>query len=524
MNWTTEAKLGFFIIVAFLVAVGLTLRFGHFHFAPKGSYRIYADFNSVDGLEKGTAVRIAGVRVGEVTDISLLPSGKAHVEMTIFNGLALPGDIHPIIFSNGFLGKLYIELVPGKSGKPIFKKKSRFPAERGRREEIFSKNLFVGWFGPSEAWAASPLQQQAGPPPPPASSAPASSSSPPADPGYVAPGSTLASPGETVSVNKLVRKLNKISDDIKAITGALRKAMGNKKGTEDLRKTLDNLKTLTDNLKDFTKNLKDKSPAILKKVDSIATKIDQGVGTVGQLVNNKDLYKKVNSAADHLDSILAKIDSGQGTIGQLVNNPDLYNNLNATLKKFSDLSHKSDQMVLDVSMKGYYFPRDSAADGFFTMDIYPRSDKFYRIQVVSSQLGNYTQSVPYTQVNGNYVAGPSQITQSNEAIKFSVEFGQKFDNFDVRAGMIENSFGVGTDVFLTDNLTFTFVLYNVGSYNPIAPNPFTRIYLNYTILNHIWVTAGWYNAFNQALSSPLVGGGIVFTDNTLKTLIAGHLP
>ena len=72
MNWTAEAKLGFFIVVAILVTVALTLRFGHFHLTPKGSYRIYADFRSVDGLEKGTAVRIAGVRVGEVTDITLL--------------------------------------------------------------------------------------------------------------------------------------------------------------------------------------------------------------------------------------------------------------------------------------------------------------------------------------------------------------------------------------------------------------------------------------------------------------------
>ncbi len=514
MNWTTEAKLGFFIVVAILVAVGLTLRFGHFHFTPKGSYRIYADFRSVDGLEKGTAVRIAGVRVGEVTDITLRSSGMAHVEMMIFDGLKLPADIHPVIFSNGFLGKLYIELVPGKSAKPIIKK-NRFLPDKGAHKKQSGISAALIWLAPSPAWG-DPIPPQVGPTLP--------STTQTEDPGYAQPGSTLASPGETVSVNRLVRKLNRIADDIKAITGALRRAMGNKKGTEDLKKTLDNLKALTDNLREFTKNLKDKSPAILKKVNSIATKIDQGVGTVGQLVNNKDLYNKVNSAAGHLDSILAKIDSGQGTIGQLVNNPDLYNNLNATLKKFSDLSHKSDQMVLDVSMKGYYFPRDAAADGFLTLQIFPRSDKFYEIQVVSSQLGNYNQTVPYTQVNGNYIAGPSQVTQNNYAIKFSVEFGQRFNNFDVRAGMIENSFGVGTDVFLTDNLTFTFVLYNIGSYDPIAPNPFTRMYLNYTILNHIWLTAGWYNAFNQNLSSPLVGGGIVFSDNTLKTLIAGHLP
>ncbi|MCL4462159.1 MAG: MlaD family protein [Nitrospirae bacterium] len=519
MNWTTEAKLGFFIVVAILVAIGLTLRFGHFHFTPRGSYRIYADFRSVDGLEKGTAVRIAGVRVGEVTDITLRSSGMAHVEMMIFNGLKLPDDIHPVIFSNGFLGKLYIELVPGKSARPIIKKERLFRDRRNSPPSMRRWAAFSSWILPSYAWG-DPVQPQVGPTLPKTSQ----SSSQPGDPGYVQPGTTLSSPGETVSVNRLVRKLNRIADDIKAISGALRRAMGNKKGTEDLKKTLDNLKALTDNLREFTKNLKDKSPAILNKVDSIATKIDKGVGTVGQLVNNRDLYNKVDSAAGHLDSILAKIDSGQGTVGQLVNNPDLYNNLNATLKKFSDLSHKSDQMVLDVSMKGYYFPRDAAADGFLTLQIFPRSDKFYEIQVVSSQLGNYNQTVPYTQVNGNFIAGPSQVTQNNYAIKFSVEFGQRFNNFDVRAGMIENSFGVGTDVFLTDNLTFTFVLYNIGSYDPIAPNPFTRMYLNYTILNHIWLTAGWYNAFNQNLSSPLVGGGIVFSDNTLKTLIAGHLP
>ncbi|MHB8542558.1 MAG: MlaD family protein [Leptospirales bacterium] len=525
MKWTSEAKLGFFIVIAFLAAVLLTLRFGHYHFQPKGSYRIYADFKSVDGLEKGTAVRIAGVKVGEVTGISLLASGYAHVEMTIFGGLGLPSDVHPVIYSNGFLGKIYIELVPGKSGE-LFKKTgfhgfgvwSFFRKLKLEKNQIFS--LKNAWADPIPT---SPNQSGSAPP----SSTPDQAGEIPGEnttPKYISPGSTLPKPGETVSINQLIQKLSRIADDIKAVTGSLRRAVGTNKGEVDLKKTLDNLATLTENLKKFTEDLKNRSPAILKKVDSIASKIDQGVGSVGQLVNNKDLYQKADSAAAHLDSILSKIDSGQGTIGQLVNNPDVYNNLNKTLKKFSDLSHKSDQMVLDVSMYGFYFPRIKSADGFFTLDLYPRSDKFYRIQVVSSLLGNFAQSVPYTLVNGNYVAGPTQVTQTNAAIKFSVEFGQRFGNFDVRAGLIENSFGIGTDVFLTKNLKFTFTLYNIGSYNPVAPSPFSRAYFTYTVLNHIWLVAGYYNAFNQSIASPLVGGGLTFTDNTLKYLIAGHLP
>ncbi len=541
MKWTTEARLGVFIVVAVVSAVLLTLRFGHYHIQPKGSYRIYADFKSVDGLEKGTTVNIAGVKVGEVTNITLTPNGMAHVEITIFSGLRIPEDVHPIIYSNGFLGNIYIELVPGTSGAPFRKTGFLLKKKQDRGTDL---GLLTDWL-PTPAWA-DPV-----PPPPanstpgtsaPSSPVPASSGSgsevpvsspalalPPTNPptqsgGFVAPNATLENRGETVSVNRLIRKLNKIADDIKAITGSLRGAVGTEKGKEDLKKTLDNLAALTDNLRDFTKNLKDKSPDILNRIDSIANKIDTGVGTIGQLVNNQDLYNKVNSAAGHLNSILAKIDSGQGTIGKLVNDPEVYNNLNKTLKKLSGATNKADRMVLNVWMRGFYYTRSATADGFFDLDLYPRADKFYRIQVVSSQAGNYSQTVPYTLVNGQYVPGPSQVTQSNSAIQFSVEFGQRFDNFDIRAGLIQNSFGVGTDVFLTKNLTFTFTLYNIGSYNPVTPNPYSRIFLTYTILNHIWINAGYYNAFNQSVASPLIGGGLTFNDNTLKYLIAGHLP
>ena len=142
MNWTAEAKLGFFIVVAILVTVALTLRFVHFHLTPKGSYRIYADFRSVDGLEKGTAVRIAGVRVGEVTDITLRSSGMAHVEMMIFDGLKLPADIHPVIFSNGFFGKALYRTGSREISEAYHQEKSFFSGSRQREKRVRKKFIF----------------------------------------------------------------------------------------------------------------------------------------------------------------------------------------------------------------------------------------------------------------------------------------------------------------------------------------------------------------------------------------------
>jgi len=511
MKTPAETRLGLFVLVGIGVIAFLSLRLGHTKMRPENSFVFYADFASVDGLEKGTDVEVAGVKVGEVNDIALSPKGLARVKMLVSKKLVLPADAKAIIFSNGFLGKMYIEIEPGPSGiRPFMSPASIREGRKDPSEGLFSFLEVPEAYGGEEPSAS--------PPPSPGANA----AGLPA--GTLPPGAILPTPGTTVSVNRLVKKLNKIANDIQAVTHSLKGSLGTPEGKEELKRTLKHLDELTANLKDFTVSLKKKSPDILNKVDSIADKIDNGVGTIGSLVNKNDVYDNADQSLAHLNSILKKIDEGQGTIGKLVNNPDVYDNLSKTLKKLSGATNKADRMALNVWMRGFYMPRAGTSEGFFTLDLYPRSDKFYRIQVISTTNPYYTQTTPYTQINGNYVAGPTQVTGSTQGIKFSVEFGEKFGDFDVRAGLIQNSFGVGADYQIMKNLFLTFTLYNIGTYDPMTPNPYSRIFLTYTILNHIWLNAGYYNAFNSSVASPLVGGGIILNDSTLKYLIAGHLP
>jgi phospholipid/cholesterol/gamma-HCH transport system substrate-binding protein len=511
MKTPAETRLGLFVVVGIGIIAFLSLRLGHHKMKPANSSVFYAEFNSVDGLEKGTDVEVAGVKVGEVDDITLSTVGKAKVKMLVKKNLVLPSDAKAIIFSNGFLGKVYIEIEQGPSGIRPHMKPTDFREGRNRIEGIASL------LAPSEAFAGQEEGAKST-----AAPSPASASEDPS--GALLPGATLSTPGTTVSVNRLVKKLNRIAKDIQAVTRSLKGSIGTPEGKEELKRTLKHLDELTANLKDFTVSLKKKSPDILKKVDSIAGKIDNGVGTIGSLVNKNDVYQSADQSLSHLNSILKKIDDGQGTIGKLVNNPDVYDNLSKTLKKLSGATNKADRMALNIWMRGFYMPRAGTSEGFFTLDLYPRSDKFYRIQVVTTTNPYFTQTTPYTQINGNYVAGPTQVTGTTQGIKFSVEFGEKFGDFDVRAGLIQNSFGVGADYQIFKNLFLTFTLYNIGTYDPMTPNPYSRIFLTYTLLNHIWINAGYYNAFNSSVASPLVGGGIILSDSTLKYLIAGHLP
>ena len=77
-------------------------------------YELQARFDHIDGLNVGGDVRIAGVKVGTVTDAHIDPKTfSAVVTLTVRNGLELPKDTAATITSESLLGGKYISLSPG---------------------------------------------------------------------------------------------------------------------------------------------------------------------------------------------------------------------------------------------------------------------------------------------------------------------------------------------------------------------------------------------------------------------------
>jgi phospholipid/cholesterol/gamma-HCH transport system substrate-binding protein len=79
-------------------------------------YPLTASFRSLEGVSVGTDVRLAGVKVGTVTDVSLNPETfRADTTISVLNGLDLPDDSAIVIASEGLLGGNFVELIPGGS-------------------------------------------------------------------------------------------------------------------------------------------------------------------------------------------------------------------------------------------------------------------------------------------------------------------------------------------------------------------------------------------------------------------------
>ena len=68
---------------------------------------------------------------------------------------------------------------------------------------------------------------------------------------------------------------------------------------------------------------------ISERLDKVTAQIDSGKGTVGKLIYDESLHKDFTSAVASLKSISERLDRGEGTAGKLLHDDQLYNNLNA---------------------------------------------------------------------------------------------------------------------------------------------------------------------------------------------------
>ncbi|MCT4556989.1 MAG: outer membrane lipid asymmetry maintenance protein MlaD [Pelagimonas sp.] len=82
-------------------------------------YELTASFRSIEGVNVGTDVRLAGVKVGTVSAIDLnTQTYRADARVSIQNGIEIPDDSAIVIASEGLLGGNFVEISPG--GSPFF--------------------------------------------------------------------------------------------------------------------------------------------------------------------------------------------------------------------------------------------------------------------------------------------------------------------------------------------------------------------------------------------------------------------
>ncbi len=117
---TNELKVGILVIVCLAVLAGFLYKTGSLDFSKEG-YELQVLFSRVGGVQVSAPVRVAGVEVGRVTDISLCCEEDTKVILTLWlkEGTRVRKDAVAHITALGLMGEKYIEISAGSSDAPF---------------------------------------------------------------------------------------------------------------------------------------------------------------------------------------------------------------------------------------------------------------------------------------------------------------------------------------------------------------------------------------------------------------------
>lgn len=282
-----EIKIGIFAVVTLLCTwAGVRFLSGLDVFSRTKTY--YVSYNDVAGIEQASPVKIAGVKVGSVTDISLDPTKEDGVELTIVvdKRYHLPIDSQAKIYSDGLMGGKAIAIVYGTS-QEYLESGDHITAgyEKGMMDiagaELEGMSKKIG-----EALASLTL--------------------------------TLENVNGMLDDNR--QNLKSVMENVDAVTGTMGDVLTSKK--QDLAEMVNNLTA-------FAEALGRNSERIDSVVMNVAAVADQFAAA--------DVATSLQSTLAALNTTLSKINGGEGTVGKLVNDKELYDNLTAASANLSTL-------------------------------------------------------------------------------------------------------------------------------------------------------------------------------------------
>jgi phospholipid/cholesterol/gamma-HCH transport system substrate-binding protein len=127
-----------------------------------------------------------------------------------------------------------------------------------------------------------------------------------------------ASQGTIESLNVILAKMNVIVDNIQSGKGSVGQLINNPDLYNKAEKTVDELLLLEKNL-------------------------NAGRGSIGKLMTDDSLYNRLNDTVDKLDSVANSVNSGKGTAGMLLKDDSMYKNLNSTLAHANAILQQADE-------------------------------------------------------------------------------------------------------------------------------------------------------------------------------------
>lgn len=275
-----------------LIFVGAIAIVGAITLAVKGPSMIFRPtlpklkvwFPNVYGLQPGDEVRTAGVRVGQVEEVSY-HAGRVFVECTMLERVRLAGgdDKERAYFrirAKTALGGRYLDIAPGSG--PVADPGTEFAGEEGG--DVFEQ--LAGF-----------LERNREP------------------------------------IDQIILHFERITEDIRNMAEVTRKGQGalgtliyNPDLAADLKSAVSDIRGIVKSVQDAEGSVGKaiKNPKFFDELTAAAEKINRGEGPIGVLLNDEKAGRELRDIVSKVQELVAGVRAGEGTVGKLFRESKLY--------------------------------------------------------------------------------------------------------------------------------------------------------------------------------------------------------
>lgn len=265
-------------------------------------YEIRASFQNLKQLKAGSDVRLAGVRIGTVSQI-YLDKGQAIAMLVVDAKYDIPKDSYAIITTAGLLGHNYISINIGKSqnqlssgdlietrNNPDINEVFGEIADMSKKIESFVEDFICTDNSNNPKTIFTKL-------------------------------STLLEENAK-SLHQTTQNIEQITNKLANNEGALGKLISDE---EAYTQGIEVLRCISSATK--------RMDALVKDIHDITLEMKAGSGAIGLLLNDKQTEKQIREALANINLFSQKINNKNSTIGRLTSDTDLYNRAEAALRK-----------------------------------------------------------------------------------------------------------------------------------------------------------------------------------------------
>jgi len=313
-------KLGIFVVAGALVLIIGLYFIGENRNMFGKTFRLYANFKDVKGLQTGNNVRYAGIDVGTVKSIEIVNDSLVRVELNLEERLnkLIRKNSMTSIGTDGLMGNTLLNIVPGTSASPLVNDGDVLASVHPVNTDEMLR--------------------------------------------------TLDFTNENVAT--ISSNLKNITDNIYRSRGTLYTVLMDSSLAGRLTNTLDNIENVSNNLLKVTGDF-----------SALTADLKQGQGFLGTLLKDtvmtvqlqqavaeiKSSSEKINVAAAGLEVTMQKINNGDGTIATLLNDTATANHLKRAMVDIENSAHNFNENMEALKhsflLRGYFRKEEKKAAG-----------------------------------------------------------------------------------------------------------------------------------------------------------------